>query len=84
MEVELTPEEQEEEKMFDKFMDQYMARVEDAKRDLTEYRTLLDPEDGVKKVALWPSSKTAKQIEQEILKKEEAKMKKDEEEEAAR
>lgn len=60
VEVELTPEEQAEEEMFNRFMDGYMLAVEKAKGDLTDYRKLLDPEDGVKKVALWPSTKTAK------------------------
>ena len=76
VEVQKSPEELAEEKMFDDFASEYMEKLAAVKADLTEYRGLVDPETGVKRVALWPKklsrSEVArmKQEEEERLKRE--------------
>ena len=61
--------------MFDDFCEAYMEKLEQVKADLTEYRGLIDPETGIKKVALWPKK---------LSKAEIVRMKKAEEERLAR
>ena len=91
-EVQKTPEELAEEKMFDDFSEEFMKKLAMVKQDLTEYRKLSDLQtSGIKKVALWPKKYTKAELvqmkkdEEERLKREaeEEEKKRKEEEEAA-
>jgi len=58
-----------------------MTCVDQVKLDLSEYRALTHPENGVEKVALWPKTFTAAELEK-MRKEEEIRAKKEEEEQA--
>jgi len=81
IEVELTEEEKAELKMFEDFTTQFSDAVDQVKLDLSDYRALTHPENGIEKVALWPKTFTARELEK-MRKAEEKKMKAAEEEEA--
>ena len=76
IEVQKSPEEIAEEKMFEDFTAEYMKTLAQIKEDITEYRGLIDPDTGLKRVALWPKKLSKKeiakmkQLEEEKLKKE--------------
>ena len=44
-------------------MQEYVTSIESVKADLQEYRGLLHPESGVEKIALWPKTFTAAELE---------------------
>lgn len=54
-----------------------MSEVDKAKEDISEYRALICPTNGVEKVALWPKVFTFKEIEK-LKKEEEERMKREE------
>lgn len=56
-----------------------MTCVDQVKFDLSEYRTFSHPENGVEKIALWPKTFTAAELEM-MRKQEEIRVKREEEE----
>ena len=57
-----------------------MERLEQVKEQLTEYRGIIDPEYGAKKVALWPK-KLSKSDVLKMKREEEERLKREAEEE---
>ncbi len=64
VEVELTEEEKAELKLFDDFVEEYLACMEQVKGDICEYRQLARVEGGVERVALWPKTFSPSEIKQ--------------------
>jgi len=53
-EVEKNPEEEAEDLMFANFVDNYAEKIVEVVNELAEYRELLHPDYGVKKIPLYP------------------------------
>ncbi len=67
--------------MFEDFATEFSNAVDQVKLDLSEYRSLTHSEHGVEKIALWPKTFTARELEK-MRREEEKKIKAAEEEEA--
>ena len=59
----MTDEEKAELRMFEDFMGEFVACIDQVKADLSEYRALTNLETGVDRRALWPKTFSPKELE---------------------
>ena len=64
-------------KLFEDFMGEFVACVDQVKADLSEYRALSHPETGVDRRALWPKTFSPQELEK-MRKAEERRAKREE------
>jgi len=79
-EVEKDPIEEAEDLMFANFVDNYCEKIVEVTKELAEYRELLHPDSGAKKIPLYPKVLTLQQQQSLDMMKAEAKRQQEEEE----